>query len=40
MVFHRTPKLVGDVAFDEVAKRPMIAGLSTEVKVITSDGCK
>ncbi|WP_257547700.1 HlyD family secretion protein [Sphingopyxis sp. DBS4] len=28
------------IAFDEVAKRPMIAGLSTEVKVITSDGCK
>jgi len=27
------------VAFDEVAKRDMIAGLSTEVKVITSGGC-
>jgi membrane fusion protein (multidrug efflux system) len=28
------------IAFDEVAKREMIAGLSTEVKVITSGGCK
>lgn len=28
------------IAFDEVAKRDMIAGLSTEVKVITSGGCK
>ncbi len=27
------------IAFDEVAKRDMIAGLSTEVKVITSGGC-
>src|SRR3546814_5697895 len=26
------------IAFDEVAKRDMIAGLSTEVKVITSGG--
>jgi len=28
------------IAFDEVAKRPMIAGLSTDVTVYTSDGCK
>lgn len=28
------------IAFDEVPRRAMIAGLSTEVKVITSGGCK
>ena len=28
------------IAFDEVAKRPMIAGLSTDVKVYTSGDCK
>ena len=28
------------IAFDEVPKRAMIAGLSAEVKVITSGGCK
>lgn len=28
------------IAFDEVAKRAMIAGLSTDVKVITTDACK
>lgn len=28
------------IAFDEVAKRPMIAGLSTDVTVFTRGGCK
>ena len=28
------------IAFDEVAKRPMIAGLSTDVTVYTNGGCK